>query len=99
MVQSHVADARSHVTCSAAFPPIGTRQSGVGSQLFTKSTLQATGKFSAYRTAMSPKIDFNSIEGDLSDEQIQELLCNAERRREGEAVASHKQHAAHSQQK
>ncbi len=47
---------------------------------------------------MAPKIDFNSIEEDLSDERIEELLCNAERRLKGETVASHKQYTAHSQQ-
>jgi len=63
-----------------------------------RPTLHSTTESSADHTAMSPKIDFDSIEEDLSDEQIQELLRNAERRLKGDAVASHKQHTIHSQQ-
>lgn len=38
---------------------------------------------------MAPKIDFNSIEEDFTDEQIKELLQNASRRLKGETVPFH----------
>ena len=48
---------------------------------------------------MAPKIDFNSIEEDLTDDQIQELLRTAARRLKGEAIAPHHEKARQFPQK
>lgn len=66
---------------------------------FRNSSLHLAKRIFAHLIVMSPKIDFESMEGDLSDERIEELLCNAERRLKGEVTASLKQHAAQGQQK
>ena len=48
---------------------------------------------------MASKIDMDSVDENLTVEQIEELLRDAERRLKGEQVASHQQNAAQSQQK
>ena len=50
-------------------------------------------------SSMSHRIDFNSIEEDLTDDQIQELLRTAARRLKGEAIAPRNEKARHSPQK
>ena len=50
-------------------------------------------------SSMAPRIDFNSIEEDLTDDQIQELLRTAARRLTGEAIAPRDEKARQTPQK